>query len=270
MKLITVFISLLFSRGFYAQEDTISVSWKNIDSITISENTGWSMDVLGNHYISDGRVLIKIDSSGAEKYRQSIKSLGNDFESFSINSMKLVLFSKDQQTICYFDNTLTSSEDCIALEQLQVENASLICPSSRPEMLWIYDNVNSTLRLFNIEKKEVQIVLTNTLGTFGLNSIDKLTERNNQLFVFGNNKVIILDLFGSLISTVELGESNLSQIHNGDIFTLKDNCLTIHNLESSNKVSVRLPLKNIKDFHIYNQYIYFRRANTVHKFRVEF
>lgn len=253
-----------------AQVDTVEFEWIPMDTLFIPSSARWHTDALGNHYFNKNDVLYKIDSIGAEKFHQSIKSIGKDFEMMNINSMKILLFSKDQQNICFFDNTLTKAEDCIDLIDLEIENAQLITPSNRPHLIWIYDNVNSKLVLANTADSKVVFELTNLKGNFNFEELKNIQEHDSYLHLFTNDKIIVLDRFGSLSSAIEVDDYEKGLIHNNNILLLSEGNLKVYNFNFTNPTLITLPESDVIDFSMNDQFLFLRCSETVHKFQLEF
>ena len=85
----------------------------------------WNVDNLGNLYVIQNNFISKLDSSGKQTYSQSIKSLGRISEIEPINAMKLVLFSEEQQSICFLDNTLSLNGSCKYFDEFDIKLRSI-------------------------------------------------------------------------------------------------------------------------------------------------
>ena len=105
VKISLLVIVFLTSYSTFAQ-DSVSYTWDDKGTVTINENEVWALDAFENVYVSNNEVINKFDSEGELMFSQSIKSLGRMTQMVLINTMKLVHFSEEQQTLCYFDNTL--------------------------------------------------------------------------------------------------------------------------------------------------------------------
>ena len=105
---------LLFNLNYVISQQE-SYEWEMVNSYKINSGETWAVDLLENIYISNGEMIHKYDLTGSRIFSQSIKSLGNATTIIPINSMKLLHFSEEQQTLCYFDNTLSFLDDCIYL-----------------------------------------------------------------------------------------------------------------------------------------------------------
>lgn len=248
-----------------------SYQWKPIKKYSLEEQAKWSVDGLSNLYISNNSVISKIDSTGSLKFQQSIKSLGDLSQILPINTMKLVHFSEEQQTLCYFDNTLTQNEDCIELIDRDVLNATEIATSERSDMLWVYDEINSRLSLFNTEGNDQQnIRIENIRGILGTENVDQLIERGNKLYLLDKNiGVFILDIYGSLINKVTLKDAKAITAGQSALYVLFDDHISVFPDESPDRFDIQLPIENVLEFEFKGGFLYLRTPKNVHKFRLQ-
>lgn len=154
-------------------------------SFDFKETIGnWTIDNIGNIIVQQGNTLVKIDTTGKQVFTQSIKSLGEISQIATINSMKVVLFSEEQQCICLLDNTLTINGKCKYLEDYGLRNAKFIATSNRPNLIWIFDQFNSTIFLIDIITDKIVQKVENFAGLAGIKSeITSMEEYNNKLYL---------------------------------------------------------------------------------------
>lgn len=256
--------------------DTLTYSWSLEHQFKMSSNDIWSVDKLENVYISDGESIKKYDSTGVLKFQQSIKSFGQVTQLAPVNSMKLIYFSQEQQTLCFLDNTLTATEDCIDLADYEIYNAEWIATSTRPELLWVYDNVNSTLKLISLKSLgEVNLEIVNVMGILGLNSMDKILEAGQYLYVFDASKgVYQLDFYGGLLNKWDsVGETTIAADQESHLFRLRGNEILTQGLlqgSSEEQAIFNLPDADISEIQIMGTHLYFRTSETVHKYTLDF
>lgn len=273
---------LLLGMQLYAQDtlfherDTVVYSWISEHTFDMKSNDVWSVDKLKNVYISDGESIKKYDSTGVLKFQQSIKSFGKVTQLAPVNSMKLIYFSQEQQTLCFLDNTLSVTEDCIDLADYEIYNAEWIATSTRPELLWVYDNDNSTLKLISIKTPgEVNLEILNVLGILGLTSIDKILEAGQFLLVFDATKgVYQLDFYGGLLNKwSSVGESSIAADQESHLFRLREGELITQGLlpgSLEEQTILKLPTDDISEIQIMGTHLYFRTPKTVHKYTLHF
>ncbi len=268
--------NLLAQDTLYHEGDTLLYSWSLEHKFPMQSNDVWSVDKLENVYVSDGESIKKYDSTGVLKFQQSIKSFGQVTQLAPVNSMKLIYFSQEQQTLCFLDNTLTATEDCIDLADYEIYNAEWIATSTRPELLWVYDNVNSTLKLISLKTLgEVNLEIVNVIGILGLESIDKILEAGQYLYVFDASKgVYQLDFYGGLIRKWDtVGESSIAADQESHLFRLRENEVLAQGLlegSAEEQAIFQLPNEGISEFQIMGTHLYFRTSKTVHKYTLHF
>lgn len=238
--------------------------------IELGKGSFFTVDNLNNIYYTKGQSLVKIDSVFTPKFKQSIKSLGDPRQLAAVNSMKLVHFSWQQQTLCFFDNTLTQSEDCIDLFELGLNNVTQIASSQRPNRLWLYDEVNSILTLLNTDDVTASVQLVNLSGILEIDSCARIMERNNKLFLFDPaNGVFIFDQFGSLLERVEEKGVKAIEVHKKSLLFLKEKELVAYDLESGEQFNMDLPVDNVSALAVRDNFFYLRSGQIVHKFRLQ-
>lgn len=269
---------LLLLANFSFGQDSLDVTWKMINKFPIDSAQIWHVDQLNNVFISNGSSMMKYDSTGTLKFQQSVKSLGKIKQVLAINSMKIVYFSDEQQTLCFFDNTLTAAEDCIDLADYEIYNAEFIAVSSRPDYVWVYDNVNSTLKLISLTNstdQEQEIV--NLKGMLGISEVSQIMEESGYLYILEKDKrIFVLDYYGGLVDSysgkdvlqIDRDRSSLD-------VTIK---LTSKHLElkseyrdlQSDFEKIDLPIENSIEFQAVGKYVYLRTARNIYKYTLHF
>lgn len=231
----------------------------------------WSVDNLGNLYVVQNNSISKLDSSGKQTYTQSIKSLGAISEIEPINAMKLVLFSEEQQSVCFMDNTLSLNGNCKYFDAFDVKNAKLISTSNRPNLIWILDEYRSTILLIDIVNDKIIQRVENMKGILNETSdFADLTEKDNFLYLtLANGKVYQFD---QMLSETGVQLENFAQISSGkdqQAFYLSSNKIAILNLLSNEVNSISCPEKNVIDFKIQGEFLYFRSERIISKYSVK-
>lgn len=272
MKLILT-ITFFLLTYFYgcAQDDSIAYTWKKETRYSIEDSEVWSVDGLENFYVSKNGQIEKYDSVGVLKFSQSIKSLGRMSQMVPVNTMKLVHFSEEQQTLCYFDNTLSLMGDCIDLTIEGIVNAALVSKSNQPNKIWILDDLNSRLLLLSLDNLNQPQELINLSGILNINRIEQIAERGNRLFLLDQKKgVYIFDLYGSLLDFVPLESIQQLDANDETLFTLKNDMLVIRAISTGDSFSVKLPVGKVLEFAYRNRSFFFRTKKSVHKFELQF
>jgi len=269
LKYVIAFLGVIGGLCSMAQ-DSLGYQWKELQSYPVKQNEIWHIDVLEYYFTSDNGTINKYSLDGKLMFSQSIKSLGQIKDFVSINTSKLIHFSEEQQTLCYFDNTLTALDDCVDLADEGLVNVTMISASSQPNKVWVFDRFNSRLLLLSLNGLNQQQEIMNIIGTLDIKEVSQIKERGNRLFVVDPIKgVYIFDVYGSLIEFVpEVGVIQVDG-HEKAMFTLHENELSVRFFDSGKSQSVALPIHGITGFMYRNQHFFFKANETVHKFELQ-
>jgi len=255
----------------HAQSDSIDYKWRKKMSYKIGEGEVWSTDGLENFYVSKNGLINKYDSVGALKFSQSIKSLGRMTQMIPVNTMKLVHFSEEQQTLCYFDNTLSAMSDCIELSDKGIVNAVLVSASNQPNKIWVLDNLNSKLVLLGLDNQRQPQEILNLRGVLDIENISQIVEKNSRLYLLDREKgAYIFDLYGSLLEFIPKKSIQQLDANEQTLFTLEGNSLYIRSLQTGESFSVKLPVEGVYELVYRNRCFFFRTDSAVHKFELQF
>ena len=140
---------LILLTGFQHIASTQKLISKHTYSIDNSIDY-WVPDNVGNIYVYGSDILGKMSNGQLPSFSQSIKSVGEIEQILPVNALKTLLFSETQQQLCFIDNTLSINGSCIDLEEFNIQNALLCATSSRPNLIYVFDQINSTLFLIDI------------------------------------------------------------------------------------------------------------------------
>lgn len=204
LRYIAFFVALLMTSTLTAQEP----QWQKLYSIPVDSNVVWSVDISDQLYIFQKQSMSKWSVSGKKMLEQSIKQLGDISSIDANNQLKIAVFSEQQQQVCYLDNALALTNDCIELIDFNVEWAYLFAGSNQTDRFWIYDQVNNELKLLSTAEQQQQVV-QNLKQLANLSTPKLLFERNNNLFIIDENNVLAqFDIYGTLVNTFELGAAD--------------------------------------------------------------
>ena len=252
-------------------QDSLSYSWKEVMSYKVAECETWTVDLLENIYVSDGGMVHKYDSSGVIMFSQSIKSLGNTTHLIPVNTMKIIHFSEEQQTLCYFDNTLSSMNDCIDLTREKIVSAEFVCGSSQPNKVWVIDNLNSTLSLLSLDNLQQRQEVGNLRGILDINNITQIRERYNRLFVLDKSKgIYVFDIYATLIEFIPRKNIQHFDASEGTLFTVSDKTLFVRSLVTGEEFGIHLPIDGVFEMNYRNQFFFLRSKGNVHKYELQF
>jgi hypothetical protein len=171
---------------------------------------------------------------------------------------------------------LSTTEDCIDLVDYNIYNAEWIATSTRPELLWVFDNVNSTLKLISlVSRGEVNLEIINLQGVLGVENIDQIFEAGQNLYVLDREHgVFQLDFYGGLLNKWDSkGEISIAADQESHLFRLRKSDILAQGLlpgASEEQANFALPVDGISEFEIVGKHLYFRTSETVYKYTLHF
>jgi len=265
-KFIFVFLSFCLSTTIWSQEIGLELI-KHYDFKEKIEN--WTVDNIGNLIVQQGNTLIKIDSVGKQTFTQSIKYLGEISQITSINSMKIVLFSEEQQCICLLDNTLTINGKCKFLEQYNIRNAKFIAASNRPNLIWIYDQYVSSLLLVDIIQDEIVQKVENFAGIAGIKSeLTAMEEYKNKLYLQNSEQIYEFDLMLNWSNTFNK-PSKQAAFWNNNIIGFSSDSLNFLNINSNENSKFQVSnYENFLNLQIVGSDFYFSKDLRISKYKL--
>lgn len=188
-------------------------------SISIPQQTTQCfVDPLKNIYFVNHEEITRV-STLYPSSTQSIKAWQGIDDIETINSLKIALFSARQQQICFTDNTLSLNGPCIELEEFGLYNATSIAASKRPDMIWIYDELNSRIILFNFVQKTIVQSVNNLKGMLQLEGNVQMNENEFGLWISSNGKLTQMDDYLNVVQQRNLDFQNLFPFGKGCFFT---------------------------------------------------
>ena len=233
------------------------------ENYAIKEGWTWIPDATGNLLFYETNNLYKARNGQLPTFTQSIRATGEITQLLPINAFKTLLFSGDQQQLCILDNTFSPNGNCIDLEDFEIQNAKLCAVSARPNLIYIFDEFNSTLLIIDfIEKKVVQSVL-NISALIGkeLNPM-QLKEHKNELFALDTDgSVIVFDMFLNLKGQLNTTLDALN-FWNDYIVELKGNELQFSSLKNS-EISYVIKCEEASALSVHGNSFYFSKNGAL-------
>ena len=245
-KLISFLVVLIFSFNLNAQNSAIQINGKYFTT----DQTGSYYDIYQNQ-------IIKIGRNGQRQFTYSNNILGEITSVDVSNPMKILIFFKDFSKIAILDNTLTEQGSVVDLNEVSLEETSLVC-SSYNNGIWYYNPLK--FQLTRIEHSILSVNISANISNLLNKNIQPnfLVEFNNRLFlndpIYG---ILVFDIYGAYLKTIpifgltsfQVKENYLlyvnqtGQIESFDFFTLEK---TVYKpLEFNHIKSVRIENKDI-------------------------
>lgn len=251
-------------------EDEKTTSWEKIFEFDLDSLAKWEVDGLGYIYVSQEGNMKKYYPTGELWFEQGMKSLGACSDIVSLNPMKFLHFSQEQQTVCYFDNTLSFTNECLDLSDYEIENASLISASSQPEKLWVLDDIDYRLVLLSLDGLNQGQEIKNIKAILDIESITQIIEEGSKLYLLDPLEgVFVFDRFGSFIEKIEAkGVSSISADENS-LFLLQENTLILRMMKSGAEAKIDLPVDGIQQIKYSGKHFYFSTKNKLFEFDLQ-
>ena len=259
MKKLCFILLFLIELHPYAQEFNFKQKF-NIPE----QNQMWIPDNTGNVYLYGKRTLTKASQGQLPSFSQSIKSMGNIDQILPVNALKTYLFSKDQQQLCLIDNTLSMQAQCLDLEEFDILYAQACAISSRPDLVYVYDQFNSSLLLIDTKNKTTVQKVSNLEGVIGKElEISAMLEHKNDLFLKTiENEVFELDMFLNLKKKFPSRHQQLL-FYKEYIVDLKNNTLVFEHMVSDEIKNLNLKDISADDLKINGNSFYFSNDKEI-------
>lgn len=223
---IIIFCFIGFS-SFILQSD---VAFKTI--ILNDKSAHIKIDDFGNTYVITKTELLKYSINGIFVKSFSAKRYGNiDFVDVT-NPLKILVYYKDFQQILFLDNQLTASSNMISLENLGLEQTSLVCTSVN-NSFWLFDKQNNSLLRYN-EKSNLLVKTDNLKRILDLDlKPNFLREKNNYLYLnCPQEGILVFDMYGSFFKTISIKGLSEFDIQNENVIYFKDKALHEYNTKT--------------------------------------
>jgi len=227
---------------------------------TTNENIR-GVDNLNNIYTVENNELIK--SSGVRNYYYK-NSLYSTITSIDVqNSLKIKLFYEDSNTLVVLDNKLS---------EISKINFNIISPNkiiskfsaSNDNNVWIYNELNSKIELYNYINNTFRIVNSEISG-----EVISLKSNYKYCWVLTDSHIYKFNYFGILITKTLVNNIQQIEIFNDNLFFKKDNELFYYDQELL--IEYKLDLENllIKDFFVINQSLYIYDSEHFIKYQIQ-
>jgi hypothetical protein len=207
-------------NAFVLQSD---VAFKTI--LVNDKSAHIKIDDFGNTYVITKTEILKYTINGLFVKSFSAKRYGSiDFVDVT-NPLKILVYYKDFQQILFLDNQLTASSNMISLENLGLEQTSLVCTSVN-NSFWLFDKQNNSLLRFN-EKSNQLVKIDNLKRVLDMDlKPNFLKEKNNYVYLnCPDEGILVFDMYGSFLKTLPIKKLFEFDIKNENIIYFKDNSL---------------------------------------------
>ena len=239
--------------------------WKLINSIDIKNLNAWDVDPMGKVIYSQRDNLVKLDSSFNEEFTQSLKRFGNVAKIDARHSLKTLVFSEEQQSVGFMENTLTF-KDKKDLANIDVSYGTHASYSGQTNRFWVFDGDNSKLVMFDESRNNVQ-VMENLSGTLGFLRLEELFEIENTLLLFDKTKGIYLfDIYGTMIDFIQTENAIAVHYEDGNLYYLTADELVRVKIRDRSERRIALPEDTVLNFRVLGKYIFLQTRSGIKKY----
>lgn len=201
----------------------------------------FTVDQLQQLYtISPTNEFSKYSADGVLQFTYNNNTLGTLTQVDVTNPFSILLFYGDFRTLITLDRNLTET-NVFDLYSLDVNEIRAIAQSS-DNNLWLYDDVRFKLKKINrqgkvlIESDDLSLLLGR--GLFP----NLIIEKDNRVYVNDpSTGILVFDIFGQYIKTLERKELERFQIYNQQLLYQKDTQLHAFHLQSLLETTIQLP-----------------------------
>ena len=189
------------------------------------------VDNQGYLYLVHDDQILKLNKEGDELYRYSNKSLGEIAELDVSNSLRPIVFYKNQAIIVLLDNTLSQQENIISLSTLNLDQANCIANSNFDNGIWFYDiALNEIIKLnskskFQFKSGNLSAILNNVSLP-----IVTMEENNGKLYAQTSNEILVFDQYGSLVHNLNISTNSKPIFTKNSILYTENNFLKIYEI----------------------------------------
>lgn len=225
------------------------------------------LDNYKNTYFIKDRVINKQGKEGNFKFNDL--QLGRITSVDIINPLKVVAFFQDTNTVVLLDNKLSEIERINFNNLPQFLNVST-ASNAGSNSLWLFNVDTQQLELYNYGSK-LQTVVSQPFG----GKLISQASNFNYCFTLTENKLRAFNIYGSILNEAssEAYEKIIQQ--NENLIALKENHLYYlpdfakRNNESLQDITkLELPVKEIKDLQLTNDFLYIYDGENLHTFKL--
>jgi hypothetical protein len=205
---------------------SFTFSHAQIPNKTIANVSNFEIDPHGNCYYWKDDDLVKLNTSGKELVRYSMKNLGTPSAIDVSNPLRILVFYSSQAVIRVLDNNL------IDQSELDLRSMGIIQPkvmAGTPDQgIWIFDEISASLIKIDTKLKSTALsVDLNQLIGRRPNPV-RLIANQNWIIMQDQQGIIIFDQFGTKLKSIptdkptnvlQLTENSLWYSENGQLMS---------------------------------------------------
>lgn len=239
-----------------------------LQSFDLPFGAKWLVNGKGDFlYVHKNQVVLQ--SSDGRVLKQSIKSVGEIEQFEMVNTLKYLLFSYEQQMVCFFDNSLSNMDDCLDLDEMGFVQVTKVASSAQSDKLWIYDEVNSNLVMYALNGQIQMQQISNLKGMLNMQEVSEIMEMNNRLIILDQSKgIYFFDQFGTFLQFAPLENVQHIEMIDKFLLILKDKKLFQCKVEIDGEIKLNeLGFDAVETFRFNGESLFIQIGNKVEKYR---
>jgi hypothetical protein len=234
---------IIFCLLIFQPSDAQNYQLKEVISITGQELT---TDNLGNWFVINNDQIVKFRDENREPYFYSNKRLGKITSVDATNPLKVLVFYRDFSKIVFLDNTLSESGPTLLLQDLELEQASVVC-STFDNGFWVFDQQNFLLIRFNnllkesVRIKNLHMIVNRTVEP------NFMLEFENRLYMNDpKSGILVFDIFGTYYKTIPIKSLKKFQVMGNFIYYINEkNEFRWYDMKLLNDELIKIPTQPV-------------------------
>ncbi len=233
---------------------------------TVAKTVRWmEVDKMRHLYlIEDDHSLLKYSPEGELLYQFNENALGEISYLDVSNPFRILVYYDEYATIIFLDRTLseTRRHDLSDLDIPQVQAIGTASDNN----IWLFDNNTYTLKKVDsqnevvAESSDLNLMLSEDLNPSSLVEFDVRVYLNSP-----NIGVLVFDVFGNYIKTIDIPELDYFQLYEGQLFYVEDKTFKTYHLLSFQTEEIKLPIieAGLQQLCIAQERLYLRYSNKI-------
>lgn len=229
----------------------------------IKQKSDWmKVDNVGNMYFVKGDEILKYNAKGDLIKTYSNKKYGKISSIDVSNALRILVFYKDFSQLIILDSQLSENGKSISLEELGLEQCDLSCTSFN-NGIWLYNRQNMELVRLTGELK--QIVNTGNLNAILESDLrpNFILENNGYLYLNNpNSGIYVFDIYGTFYKNIPLKNLKEFTVDNNCIYYTQDKKIQSFDHKLLNTLSVELSDTTASQVIAQNKLIYMHYSDS--------
>ena len=257
MKKIVLIVFLLYNLTSISQS---LIKLDLIHSSAVNDNLFIGEDKLGGQYFLNDNNLTKIFNDKYFNY-QNNKFLEVDYIDL-FNPLKVKIFYKNFNSIVLLDNKL-SEISTINFNQINPNKSIIQIASGNENNIWVYNELNSKLELYNFLTKKFKILNVDIQG-----EVRRIKGNYKYCWVLSDNYFYKINYFGNVIYKIEVNDFKNFDFYNENLIFYNEKILSFFNDETKEFTEIKLNNLLIKHLFVSNQRLYIYNEKYLNKYKL--